>query len=260
MMKKLLLFILPMMLCVVTLQAQNHVWDFGNDTTNWPVDAVGVTSTTVVDGLTLEPGGSSFAVIEANSATFPDGYTSINRFKFMGSSSIDPSDGSTFVPTRRFMTFPVDGPVAVKIWFRQSGTSLPRALWVTDGTSEVLHFDGLGDTDPRYIEANYNGGAGTLYVLCANNAYNLYKLEISSTLLGTNDFKAAIKTNLKAIGNRIYLSDVSSKTEVSIYSITGALVKSFKTNEDTSFSFKSGLWIATVKTEEGAKAFKLLTH
>ena len=90
--------------------------------------------------------------------------------------------------------------------------------------------------------------------------FRVYFADVSDAVLGTNDFKAAIKTNLKAIGNRIYLSDVSSNTEVNIYSITGALVKSFKTNEDTNFSFKSGLWIATVKTDEGAKAFKLLTH
>jgi hypothetical protein len=38
------------------------------------------------------------------------------------------------------------------------------------------------------------------------------------------------------------------------------LVKAFKTNTDTDFSFKTGLWIASVKTVEGQKAVKLVTQ
>ena len=49
-------------------------------------------------------------------------------------------------------------------------------------------------------------------------------------------------------------------TEVNIYNITGALIKSFKTNIDTDFEFRTGLYIATVKTIEGKKAVKLLTN
>lgn len=138
---------------------------------------------------------------------------------------------------------------------------MPRALWVTDGTNEVMHFDGIdGDTSPQYIEANYNGGIGNIYIFGANNAFNLYQIEISSTLLGTNDLKANASTNLKAVGDRIYVSNVKTHTQVNIYSITGALVKSFNTNTDTDFAFRPGLWIAAVKTNEGQKSFKLLTH
>jgi len=262
--QKLLFIILPMLFLASTLQAQNHVWDLGKDTANWPVTP-GFDVTTTIDGLTVVPGGSTTGTIEANSATWfsgtPAEYKSTNRFKLNGSGGIDPAGGVNFTPTQRYVTFPVSGPVAVKIWFRQSGTSVPRALWVTDGSAEVTHYTGiLDDTSPQYIEVNYTGGAGNLYIFGANNSFNLYKIEISNTLLGNGDFNAAITTNLKAIGNRIYLSDVKSNTEVNIYSITGALVKSFKTNEDTNFSFKSGLWIAAVKTVEGQKTFKLLTH
>jgi hypothetical protein len=71
---------------------------------------------------------------------------------------------------------------------------------------------------------------------------------------------SAVTSNVRAIGNRIYVSNVKSTTEVNIYSITGALVKTIKTNEDTDFNFKTGIWIATVKTFEGAKAVKLMTR
>jgi len=260
--QKLLFIIFPVLLFAATLQAQNHVWDFST----WPDNATALTVDTTYDGLTQVPGGgSSFGIVEANSSTWFVGtaneYISTKRWKPGGNSGIDPSGGVDFMPTRRYLTFPVSGPISIKLWFRQSGTSIPRDLWVTDGTAEVTHFTGIdGDTSPQYIEANYTGGAGNLYVLFAGNAYNMYKIEISDTLLGTGDFNSAMTTNLKAIGHRIYLSDVKSNTEVNIYSITGALVKSFKTNEDTNFSFKSGLWIATVKTAEGQKSFKLLTH
>jgi hypothetical protein len=264
--QKLLLSIFYLLLFTVTMQAQNHVWDFGNDTTNWPVNSTALTVDTTVDGLTQVPGGGSgFGLVESNSSIWFAGtaneYTSVNRWKAGGNSGIDPSGGVDFTPTRRYLTFPVSGPVSVKIWFRQSGTSIPRDLWVTDGSAEVTHYTGIdGDTSPQYIEANYTGGAGNLYILFAGNAYNLYKLEISSTLLSADDFKSSVSTNLRAINDRIYVSNVKTSTQINIYSITGALVKSFKTNSDTDFKFNKGLWIATVKTQEGQKSIKLLTH
>ncbi|WP_338407115.1 T9SS type A sorting domain-containing protein [uncultured Flavobacterium sp.] len=264
-MKKNLLFILLfVILFTANSQAQNKVWDFGNDVTNFPVGPE-LSTTTVVDGLTLEPGGGSgFGVVESNSATwFADTaaeYVSVNRFKGGGNSNVDPSDGVTFMPTRRYLSFPVEGPVAVKIWMRQSGTSLPRALWVTDGTAAVTHYDGLGDTDPQYMEANYTGGAGNLYILCAGNAYNLYKIEISSTLLGLNDLVSPVETNIRSVKNKIYVYNTKTSTDVKIYSITGALVKEFKTNSDIDFDFKAGIYIATLTTADGKKSVKLSTY
>ncbi|MEN3324151.1 hypothetical protein VP395_10455 [Mariniflexile soesokkakense] len=114
--------------------------------------------------------------------------------------------------------------------------------------------------------ANITSEALTLW---RNAAYVLTGLTVPSTLYVNPDYVtlsidkvgevSAVTSNVRAIGNRIYVSNVKSSTEVNIYSLTGALVKTIKTNENTDFSFKSGLWIATVKTFEGAKAVKLLT-
>lgn len=263
--QKLLLLTLAISVFSSVLHAQDKVWDFGNDTTNWPVNATALTADTTVDGLTQVPGGgSSFGIIEPNSATWfpgtPEEYNSVNRWKSGGNSGIDPADGINFMPSRRYLTFPVNGPVAVKIWFRQGGTSTPRDLWVTDGVQEVTHYVGQGDTDPQYLEANYTGGAGDLYVFFAGNAYNLYKLEISNTLLSTQEFNSGVSTSVKSIGDRIYISNVETSTDVNIYALTGALVKSFKTNYDTDFSFNSGFYIATITTSEGQKSVKLLVQ
>jgi len=114
--------------------------------------------------------------------------------------------------------------------------------------------------------ANITSEALTIW---RNAAYKLTGLTVPTTLYINPDYVtlgidkvgevSAVTTNVKSIGNRIYVSNVKSTTEVNIYSITGALVKSFKTNTDTDFNFKTGLWIATVKTFEGQKAVKLLT-
>lgn len=101
-----------------------------------------------------------------------------------------------------------------------------------------------------------------------NAAYKLTGLAVPTTLVANSAFTLStdkvnqvsnVSSNVRAIGSRVYVSDVRSSTEVNIYSITGALVKSFKTNDDTNFEFKSGLWIATVKTFEGTKAVKFMT-
>lgn len=257
--KKLLFIILPFAIIASTLQAQDKVWDFGNDAI-WPTGEA-ITVTTVIDGLTLVPGGGSgFGEIDSNNASWDDGYSATKRFKSGGNSGIDPSDGETFVPTQRYLSFPVDGPVSVKIWFRASGSGVPRALYVTDGASTVAHYDSTGDTGPLYMEADYTGISGQLYILFARNAFNLYKIEVSSELLSVNKFESSISSSIKAIGNTIYVSNVKTNTDINIYSITGALVKSFSTNNDTNFTFNSGFYIATVKTAEGQKSVKMIVQ
>lgn len=122
-----------------------------------------------------------------------------------------------------------------------------------------------GDEAPRVMEFQAVD-AQTYKLAYRGGKVRVYRMYISSTsikssvqaLLGVEDLVSANATNVKAAGNRVYVSNVTSSTEVKIYSITGALVKEFKTNSDTDFAFKSGLWIATVKTAEGQKSVKLL--
>ncbi|WNH10586.1 T9SS type A sorting domain-containing protein [Thalassobellus suaedae] len=84
--------------------------------------------------------------------------------------------------------------------------------------------------------------------------YELYRIDT----LGLDGKLSTVSSNVRAIGNRIYISNVKTSTEVQVYSLTGALVKSFKTTNDTDFNFKSGLYIATIKTFEGQKSVKLI--
>lgn len=84
------------------------------------------------------------------------------------------------------------------------------------------------------------------------------KSQVESTLDVEELVASKVSTDVQARANRIYVSNVTSKTEINVYSITGALIKSISTTSDMDFSFRSGLYIATVKTAEGQKSVKLL--
>ncbi|MCB0450884.1 MAG: T9SS type A sorting domain-containing protein [Confluentibacter sp.] len=113
---------------------------------------------------------------------------------------------------------------------------------------EYFYYDLVGK--PSWYRVYF--GDVNLPTIDASNA-------IGRATAGVNDAISKVSTNVHAIGNRVYVSNVKSSTDIKIYSITGALVKSFKTNSDMDFTFQSGLYIATVKTSEGQKSVKLLT-
>ncbi|MEL0455855.1 T9SS type A sorting domain-containing protein [Flavobacteriaceae bacterium SZ-1-7] len=260
MMKKLLLIILPVLFFTATLQAQTKTWDFSS---NWPetdgfagYPAAG--GTVVVDNLTIVPHTSSdnMGQINASVIDFGDGFVSALRFRTNGSSG-----GTAELPTsRRYLSFPVSGNVDVTIWCAAGGSSA-RDLNISDGTSVLGTIVTDGEQDvPKKLTVNYVGGAGTIYISQTNN-FSIHKIEVTGVgadVLGVNDVQSSVTTNVRAIGNRLYVSDVKLDTEINIYSMTGALVKSLRTNTNADFSFKSGLYIATVKTSEGQKSVKLL--
>ena len=248
--QKLLLFILPMLLLTVTIQAQTKIWDFGGDPAYtspeqiamWPIAAFNAAEATTVEKDKL------FLVGDSSGDKF-------GQIENAGGATWDAGTGD----------FPVTGAVDVKIWFRSGSSSdTERILYISDGTTLLNSHQVVGTGEPQTITASYTGTGGNIYIY-DSNSFNLYKIVVtgagaSDLVLSASDFKSPVSTNIKAIGDRIYVSNVKLNTEVNIYSITGALVKSFKTNADTDFEFKSGLYIATVKTIEGQKAVKLLTH
>lgn len=94
--------------------------------------------------------------------------------------------------------------------------------------------------------------------ICVGRIYEGSVVLENGNVLGIKDIKSTVSTEVKAIGNRIYVSNVKSETEVNIFSVTGALIKTINTSEDLDFEFNTGLWFATVKSAEGQKSAKLL--
>ena len=273
--QKLLILTLLVVASIATTNAQTKIWDFGGDAeytsaeqiAMWPVVAfsAGEGLTVVKDGLTLvgDSSGDKFGKIEnAGGKTWDAGtddeYKAINRFKFDGSAGAL----GTILPTYSYLSFAVSGDVDIKIWYRASGKSDDRELTITDGTSILAKVNGDNNDDPLTLSASKTG-AGTVYIFGAGNSFNLYKIKVTGTgadVLDVNEFQGAINTKVKSIGNRIYVSNVDTDTEINIYSITGALVKQVKTNKSTDFSMKTGLWIARIKTNKGEKSIKLITN
>ncbi|MFI1744114.1 T9SS type A sorting domain-containing protein [Thalassobellus sediminis] len=179
-------------------------------------------------------------------------------------------DGSLGFKTGYF-SFETLGGTGAVVEVADQGEGLGNFDGPIDGTDKgdeavrVMQFQAI---DAGYYRLANRGGKIRVYriylgqvdaSLGAGLETKIYVNGVYSKTLGLEK-NTRVSTDVKAVNNRVYISNVKSQTEVKIYNITGALVKSIKTNEDTNFTFKSGLWIATVKNAEGQKSVKLLTR
>lgn len=272
-MKQKLLFLTVLLMASIITEGQNKIWDFGGDPNYTSAAQIAMwpeTDYNAAEGITVEKdglflvgdsSGDKFGKIENSGgktwdAGTADEYKAINRFKFEGGSN---PDENGLNPTHSYLYFPVAGPVDVKVWFRSGSNDADRTLYISDGSTILNSFDAIPDnTDAATITANYTG-TGANIAIYVSNSFNLYKIEVTNATL-TLDKNKTVNTVLKAIGNDISVTNVDTKTEISIYSLTGALVKRINTSKNTQFSIKSGLWLATIKTEKGIKTLKLLTE
>jgi exo-poly-alpha-galacturonosidase len=124
--------------------------------------------------------------------------------------------------------------------------STSRAAWATLLSSPTL-------TDGTPI-TTFNFTKGT------DNWDPLPQL-ISSETLGIKRYQAnSSSVTVTAYKNNVAVSNVVSNTKVCVYSLTGALIKSFATDTDTTFNLNSGIWIVVVKSADGQKAVKVITY
>jgi trimeric autotransporter adhesin len=78
--------------------------------------------------------------------------------------------------------------------------------------------------------------------------------------LGTNSFSKESDVIVYTKDNKVLLSNIKSKTNVAIYSLTGALVKSADVNEDSGLTVENGVYIVKVKNAEGEKTAKVIVQ
>ncbi|WNM17752.1 T9SS type A sorting domain-containing protein [Flavobacterium capsici] len=260
---KLLSLLLTVMLYTGVTNAQT-VWDFGNDTTNWPLDATGVAGNVVRSNLGIYMGvtsSSNIGIVENSPKVFPDGYSGTNRFKFNGA-GFSSTPGFVPMPTQRYIYFATAGNCTVKIWFRTGGSGT-RTLYVTDGTNVVGSFAGTDSAQGYYFESVYTGPATNLYIY-GDQSNNLYKVEVVGTLatttLSSSEFQAST-VNVFSNGKQINVANVAFATQVNVYSITGALVKSINTSADVTINdLTAGFYIVNVKSAEGQKSVKVVVR
>ncbi|MGY5356152.1 T9SS type A sorting domain-containing protein [Wenyingzhuangia sp. IMCC45467] len=133
----------------------------------------------------------------------------------------------------------INGDYITEVYEEGVKTNITIADFVTDGNIEAV--------SGKTISASYDAGTDKTTVTATPS-------------LSFNNNASKVTTNVYVQGTTVFVSNVSTQTAVNVYSITGALVKSISTNTDTQFSLTSGVWIATVKTEEGQKSVKIVCN
>lgn len=263
---KLLSITLMMVLVTSITKAQTKIWDFANDATTWPLSAGIGNNPMVVDNLGLYPiaTNTNFGAVTNGSGTFTDGFTGPRRFQMNGAGY--PTGPFQAMPTQRYLFIDVSGPCTVKVWFKSGSGGAARTVYVSDGTAAVgsATSNTGGNADDAIVTASYTGAAGRLYIY-GDTACNLYKVSVVgatvNTVLSNNDFQTTSLVKAFTNGRQIYLSNVVSKTQVEVYSVTGALVNSINTEADTSFEvMTAGVYILKIKSEEGQKSVKLVVQ
>jgi hypothetical protein len=263
---KLLSITLMMVLFTSITNAQTKVWDFANDTATWPLGTGIGNNPMVVDNLGLFPittvgGNTNFGAVNANTGTFSDGFTGPNRFQMNGA-GYSSAGGFVTLPTQRYLFIDVSGPCTIKVWFRTGGSGT-RNLFITDGTAITATIGSATSGDPLILTGS--APAAGRYYIYGDSSNNLYKVSVVgatvNTVLSNTDFQTTSLVKAFTNGRQIHLSNVVSKTQVEVYSVTGALIRTINTEADTSFDvLNAGVYILRIKSEEGQKSVKLVVQ
>ncbi len=255
--KSLLLLAFAVVATVGNVKAQT-IWDFSSAA--WPVIA-GETAK-VKNNLALVPGPETvvnFGAVEANSATFSDGYTASKRFKLNGGGYT--STGVNTTPTQRHVYFKTNGNSSITVWYKNGGSG-DRTLYIGTGTAILSSKTYSNSSDGIIYTYDYVGPAANIY-LYGDQSLNIYKItatNVGTTVLGVNDVTKGMKATVATSGNKVVISNLESKnTQVNVFNANGSLVKTFKSSIDTNFEVNTkGLYIVNLKSDSGEKSVKVL--
>jgi len=255
--KSLLLLAFSIVATVGNVKAQT-TWDFSSAA--WPI--ISGETAKVKNNLALVPGPETvvnFAQVEANSATFSDGFSATKRFKLNGGGFT--STGVNTTPTQRYIYFKTNGNSSITIWYKNGGSG-DRTLYIGTGTAILASKTYSNSSDGIIYNYDYVGPARDIYIY-GDTSLNFYKItatNVGTTVLGVNDVKKEMKAQVFSSGNKVYISDLESKnTEVNVYSATGSLVKTAKVSADTNFEVNTkGVYIVNLKSDAGVKSVKVL--
>lgn len=258
--KSLLLLAFSVVATVGTVKAQT-TWDFSSAA--WPVTA-GETTATVKNNLGLVPGPPSvvnFAQVEANAATFPDGFSASKRFKLNGGGYT--STGTSATPTQRYIVIKVNGNSLVNVWYKNGGGN-DRTLYIGNGSAVLGSKTYSNSSDGLIYTFEYTGPAGNLYIY-GDQSLNLYKItatNVGTTTLGVNDVRKEMKASVYTSGSKVFVSNLESKnTQINVFNANGSLVKSLTSSSDANFDINTkGLYIVNLKSEAGERSVKVLVR
>ncbi len=258
--KSLLLLAFSVVASVNSFKAQT-TWDFSSAA--WPIIA-GETTAVVKNNLALVPGPESvvnFGAVEANTATFSDGYSATKRFKLNGGGYT--STGVNTTPTQRYVYLKTNGNSSITVWYKNGGSG-DRTLYIGTGTAILSSKTYSNSSDGIIYTYDYAGPAADLY-LYGDQSLNIYKItatNVGTTTLAVNDVKKELKANVYTNGSKILVSNLESKnTQVNVFNANGSLVKAMATSSDANFEVNAkGMYIVNLKSETGEKSVKVLVR
>ncbi|MXN92522.1 hypothetical protein GR160_14930 [Flavobacterium sp. Sd200] len=120
-----------------------------------------------------------------------------------------------------------------------------RAAWATALTQPVLN-DGT-------TISTFNFTKGT-------DDWDPFPQLIADDVLGNKPHNFNNGINVIAYKDTIAVQNLKSVTSISVYAVSGALVRQFDTTTDNTFTMQAGLWFVVVKTADGQSFFKLITN
>lgn len=270
-MNKKLLFSFLTLVSVITSGAQTKVWDFLTNSTILPSGFEGVSNGTedIVDdlGRFAHSSSNNFAAEATGASTFPDGYISNRRANMNGASLAFES-----LPTVRFFFFDVSANCTIKVWARPQSTSL-RLLHISNAVSILASASNVTNTGAFILEGTNNDGAKRIFVYCEDGGFGIYKIEVTGAsvsttipmsewlLLGVNESNLS-NINYYVKDKTVFLNNIDTKLDVSVYSITGSLVKTVSTtSSELSFGMEqTGIYILKLSTDDGQKSIKLIVN
>lgn len=261
---KLLSLILTTVLFTCTSNAQIKIWDLGGGVAPWTTTSSPYTTNTIIDNLGLQiqggTGQANFGATNASVKTFTTTppYTSVNRWQLNGGGS---APAGTFMPTQRFLYFEAAGSISVEICFVGGGSG-NRTMYVTDGTNVLGSLTTPDSATNQVLVTPATVVNGKVYIY-GDQSCNLYRIKVTgplgTTTLSTDNFQSELAVNVFATNNQISITNITSSTQVDVYNLNGALVKSIKTDADTNFDLlNAGVYIVNVKSSEGEKSVKVL--
>lgn len=171
---------------ISTLAINAQTWNFSTFTVET------ISSTKTVNGLTIGAAAETTVAVDANPKSI-DGYSFTQRLKLGGAGAA--TEEAPYMPTTRFLSFPVTGNSAITVYGMSSSSSAgDRILTLTDGTQEIDNFTNDGTAIAKKVY-NYTGSAATLYLFSKSGGINLYLLSVeagNSSINSANADKGAV--------------------------------------------------------------------
>lgn len=279
--KKLLYLIVPMLFAAVSVNAQIKVWDFGGETVAnfgsytfqnmltptamnaWypgtvTAGSTGVNLPAAIDitvGLLRWTGGVNsdrLRVLDTNISRWDTGASA-------GTANYSYLTGRMYV---------------------NSANASGRGLWITltagqeitiiaraDAAGGVLNFNSqTAPLDTAMTEYHFTAAtAGEYQIYGSVGKPSFYRLYLGNvitptTALANKSFQKLSDVTVFAKDNKIFLSNLKSKTQVNVYNVLGALVKTAQVDADTSLDIDSGVYIVNAKSADGEKSVKVIVQ